>query len=525
MSTIVEAKGASKFTLNRQTIGALYLMASEGIDDQKPLIGAAAGILQRLAQVEAWKANNHAKGSEYIVSLLMGSSLLDSFVMVPAKIILEDINQAAQDADPQEKKSWIEAGKMIEEMINKGNEFLIIDGQNRLLEAILPFINNEFPISENDQLVFDITDEDGNKTEFNAKGKFFKDFPESVQAHFEGLKVPINLALQGTLQSFCKTLIWKNENVSWDDWQKLITRSWFTSFLKQVRKVADKDTMDPKILKVFNKLGSEKYRHEVNGWDFLAAELLHLIDNGTLAQSMKDFDPYFLGKESISDSQVQKLNKYLREFSAAWGNKAGTITNTEIKNYVLIRILLDRPRLLDNVQANMGIPRWNIIKPIELAKKCKFVFDLLSSSPEKLGQKPNRISTKIKGEIVVNSKNPGSFTDINSKNNTNSIVARVEMFFEVLAGRIKETEHVFKYLLDKNIVCESDTNPMINQAEIYHDNPFSADGDEISLMDYDNTALFDRGHKIPKSKGGSNTDLVLQKVGQNRKLKDSPIPA
>ena len=46
----------------------------------------------------------------------------------------------------------------------------------------------------------------------------------------------------------------------------------------------------------------------------------------------------------------------------------------------------------------------------------------------------------------------------------------------------------------------------------------------MNTADHDNTNLFDIGHVNPKSKGGSNEDVVLQKKSPNRKLQDNPIP-
>ena len=61
-------------------------------------------------------------------------------------------------------------------------------------------------------------------------------------------------------------------------------------------------------------------------------------------------------------------------------------------------------------------------------------------------------------------------------------------------------------------------------AKIHADHPYTPDGDYIDIMNYDDSELFDIGHVNPKSKGGSNEDVVLQKKSPNRKLQDNPIP-
>jgi len=79
-------------------------------------------------------------------------------------------------------------------------------------------------------------------------------------------------------------------------------------------------------------------------------------------------------------------------------------------------------------------------------------------------------------------------------------------------------------LIKENIVTEMAKDITPSMAEIYENNPFTADGEKINVVDHDNTNLFDIGHVNPKSKGGSNEDVVLQKKSPNRKLQDNPIP-
>ena len=62
-------------------------------------------------------------------------------------------------------------------------------------------------------------------------------------------------------------------------------------------------------------------------------------------------------------------------------------------------------------------------------------------------------------------------------------------------------------------------------SSIHEQNPYTADGDLIDVVDYDDTTLFDIGHVNPESKGGSNLEVVLQKKTPNRKLQDNPIPS
>lgn len=523
-ATVTTRTPSSSFRLNRYTIRSLYSASKEGVNEKNSIIGTAAGLLQRLAQEEAWRSKNSIKASEYIVSIFSGSNLLETFVLVPGQLILDSINKRIQQTSDQEKQAWTEAGKMISDMMDRGTQLFIIDGQNRLFLAISRFLSNEFPISNDHNLILDVVKEDGSTYEFNAKGKYFKEFPVEVQDHFYNIEVPVNTASSGTLESFCSTLIWKNESIAWDDWQKTITQQWFTPFLKQIRQVSDKDHMEPHTLKCFNKLGTARYRYEVNGWDYLVAELLYLMATGRLVQSDKDLDQFFAGRQIVPKSVVSRLKSYLKDFSIAWDNKPSNITNTEIKNYVLIRNLVDRPNC-SSIYNNVEIPSWTINDKISFSKECKVMLEILANNPEEYGQPPNRIQTSTAVGKTVTSKNPGSFIDLNGKNTDDSLVGRATMFFSILSGRESEkSKKTFERMMDTNVLSVKDTNAMSPLASIWSSVPFTADGEEISVIDYDDTKKFDRGHITPQSLGGSNTDLVLQKKSQNRKLKDLPIP-
>ena len=56
---------------------------------------------------------------------------------------------------------------------------------------------------------------------------------------------------------------------------------------------------------------------------------------------------------------------------------------------------------------------------------------------------------------------------------------------------------------------------MPDMEQLYMDEPYDNKGVRIPISTL-KSANWDRGHKSPKSKGGSNTDLVLQKGRENK---------
>ena len=55
--------------------------------------------------------------------------------------------------------------------------------------------------------------------------------------------------------------------------------------------------------------------------------------------------------------------------------------------------------------------------------------------------------------------------------------------------------------------------------ELYLDNPNDSNGNAIPVSTL-KSSNFDRGHKVAKSKGGSNIDLVIQDIRENRQTQE-----
>ena len=47
-----------------------------------------------------------------------------------------------------------------------------------------------------------------------------------IQNWIKEIKIPVVVGTRGDLERFCDALIWKNEGIAWDDWQKMVTKNW-----------------------------------------------------------------------------------------------------------------------------------------------------------------------------------------------------------------------------------------------------------------------------------------------------------
>lgn len=525
MTKNIFVRDASEFKLSTTSLWNLYNAGSLGVESKGSIIDRATGFLQRLAQTSAWTSNDNEKCKEYINSLIKGNSLLDCFVVVPAPLLQETVKMRIISSSSEIKEAWQEVEKYLDNRVRKGTKQFIIDGQNRLFEALVPFFNNEISLSSEHSLTICV---DG--VDHDCRGRKFKELNSDIQEYIKSIRVPYVTGTRGELEQFCDTLIWKNEGVAWDDWQKMVTKNWFTKYLRQIREISDRDTTDPRISNLLGKIAGKDYVYERNGWDRIVSELLMWMVRGVQSSSIEESKAFFNGNYKVSQTQVDCLKRYLKEFSDAYSlivkngadsNSRG-ITNTELRNYVYMRYALDYPKN-ENFKG-LSVPNWRIQQPPKFAATYKQVNKLLMEDPKgNYGELPNHIEAKVGGRNLKG-KNPGSYAHSNSFTEKGYINTRLEILFSVLAGRKPESKSVFNELVNKNIISAEFDDNVPSMAKIHADNPYTADGDYIDIMNYDDSELFDIGHVNPKSKGGSNEDVVLQKKSPNRKLQDNPIP-
>jgi len=532
MAKTIYVRDSSEFILNTTTLGSIYQGGSVGVDSKAAKIDCATGFLQRLAQKTEWQLSDYAKCKEYLVSMIKGSNLLDSFVTVPASLLLSTVEDRIISTIGEVNEAWVEVGKFLKERVERGVQHFIIDGQNRLFESIIPFFDNKISLSVEQSLLFVIVDDETAAVEeFDAKGRFYRDLPTEVQNWIKKIKIPVVVGTRGDLKGFCDTLIWKNEGIAWDQWQKMVTRNWFTKYLRQIRKLSDKDTANPIITNLLSKIAGKAYVYDRNGWDRLISELLMWMVRGTEVTKLDEVKLFFDGSYTVSQQHLDNLEKYLKEFGGAysdvWKNGATEsskgITNTELRNYVYMRYALDNPK--SDSFKGLSVPNWKISKGVAFASTYKKYNGLLMKNPETFGELPSRTySTNKVGGKQLSAKTPGAYVTLCGQYDKQHIQGRLEILFSVLAGRKPETTHIFDELIKENVVTVVATDRTPSMAEIHENNPFTADGEKINVVDHDNTNLFDIGHVNPKSKGGSNKGVVLQKKSPNRKLQDNPIP-
>ena len=94
---IVES--STKFDIELMKLWDLYTLGSPGVVGESAEINSAQGFLQRLAQKMQWTKRDRARAKTYMRSLITGANVLDSFVIVPIKLIVNSVERNILDSD------------------------------------------------------------------------------------------------------------------------------------------------------------------------------------------------------------------------------------------------------------------------------------------------------------------------------------------------------------------------------------------------------------------------------------------
>ena len=516
MTIIIRVEGATKWNTSKTIpLNTLYLMGSKGADNVNSEIGMCGKFLQRKLQTLLWQLDGAQRAKEYIRSLIMGNSDTDYFLLVPLPLILESLLKKIKEASSEmEKSNYKTIVELVKADMESGTQYYITDGQNRLFEALLPFFNNELALSTKPDFPCTITKENdsGADQRIHLQGKSWEDLKgeSEILDYIKNIHVPLAIAEGGDIESFLATLIAKNAGVSWNDWQKVRTTNTFTDFNKQILTIVDDGLIEDKI---FKNLGGE-YLLDNDGYEKFAAELLIWMSQG-IQPDKNDLllhKKYFIGELKVTTQMVSDLKTFLREL--AKGVKFSKKSNaTLIRNWVMWRYAIAYPHKFKN----LNIPLWNIQKKVEFAANFVIAHQYLynEEGAKTYYKKPDG----SKGTF----KTPQMFPWACSEYRKDLLDSRLLLLSEYYNDpkeyknpMYNRIEGMGADLIKRGVVTVRDDSSMLTKEELYYTNPHDNTGSRLDAVEIVAKRTFERGHVIPKSKSGSNTDLVFQNKKSNR---------
>ena len=486
-------------TDQRMTAWDIYLAVMCGVDDISPLFGTRSGVLQRINQEEEWSKNNWARAKEYLFSMLVGSAVLDSITLVPVELAYKSLLKKAHENVEEAKQSILDQSlELFKKDLESGIAYYIIDGQNRSINAIAKFFNNEFPLGLK---TLSGRNSDGENVTFH--GKKYDDLDDEQQEFVRNIELPLIIAESGQIDDFMDALIAKNEGLPWLAWMKMCTKKSWMPYRDMLWKI----TTNKVVRQTLNKIQGSVYTFDKNGHDLFVSEMLIWMNTKKQPNKESMHEDFFEGRKEISQTKCDKLKAYIVDFGKGY-QKIKTFTNVELRNYIMLRYALDYPLEFDKID----VPRWEIKQKVEFTNQYRVVNKALLNEK---GAKKHHTSPNGKKTLV---KVPGYYPFACSLPEPERLDERIRFLLKAFSGRLTE-------LQKQNVILVTAEEEEITLEEIYANNPIEvSSGRTLRATEVTHETL-DIGHLRARNNGGNNSieNKVMQDLSHNRIMQDTDI--
>jgi hypothetical protein len=179
--------------------------------------------LQRLRQTKVWKKKGGAKAKSYMYSFFNGNSLLTPFYIVKIEVLYDFIEKEwIREQNESVKKIYSEIKQDLSVKMSAGTKYILLDGQNRLYEAIKPFFDGTLPSNNYDRAF--ILNVDGKEVSLNNFKYTDIDLSQDIKDAFYNTQIVVAEGTDGDIQSYVNSIIDLNDGVSWTKFETSIIR-------------------------------------------------------------------------------------------------------------------------------------------------------------------------------------------------------------------------------------------------------------------------------------------------------------
>jgi len=199
------------------TVGDLVTQARDG------KIAVMPEWLQRLMQSKAWRAKKGEKAKSYLYSFFNGNSLITPFYLVKIEILSNFIQQEREwEKNKVVKEIYNDIMKDLEAKVSSGVKYILLDGQNRLYEALIPFFDGK--LLSNDYVQPFVLDVDGKEVLLNNFRYTDIDLDPRVKDAFFNTQIVVAEGTAGNIHAYVNSVIAMNNGVSWTKFESAIIR-------------------------------------------------------------------------------------------------------------------------------------------------------------------------------------------------------------------------------------------------------------------------------------------------------------
>ena len=466
--------------------------------------------LQRVMLDMLWGAKNHQKAKSYIRSIWRGLGCLTPMTIIPIKLVLDNVEEKIKETKQMEILKQLKRLKTAILKAQKHNVlFINIDGQSRSNCAIVPYIEGEFNLSDDDfDEPIDAYDTDSKQFTDTSIHKFTL-LQKFQRAAFLCEKVAINIINKGTLKQVSDALIAINSNEKWKEWQQIFNNVEPTLLKYAINEVMVRDDIKDFLTKRLDQ--SRKYKIEFSGWEHFVAENLSWL------RHLQTVDMRLLGDISKGNSESPErfeidfvksmIDNWIIEYKNPYA-----VNPIVLSSYIAFRDLLKNH---NNKQKAFYMIFGNI-PPTDILSEGKFLtwyLDTITKFESKV--------KKVNGKDVLNDEHWAK-DDKSGKHSSAPegwpAHCAGSMNLVSVTGRMKWLLNYFKSdyqaLINKGTI--SDQVGMHSMQTIIVSSDFKdTDGDKI---DQTRDEPREKGHEQSKANEGSNklSNVTPQKKKSNR---------
>jgi 5-methylcytosine-specific restriction endonuclease McrA len=471
--------------------------------------------LQRLSQQRAWTSKQFKKAIEYIEHLIHGSANVQAFLLADISSLISTAEKQAKLEEGPKSEIFLEILKDLKLQEEKGVEYIILDGQNRLQYGIKPFFKN----------IMKLNIKTSNKVFSNV---YFKDLDSDIQNEIKNTEIFVCTVKSEDISHILSTLQAINQGEAWTQHERRSVM--FTPVAFEMNKLSNnyliletcKKLSEAKV--IFN---NKEYALEKRGDTLLFAQFLHFLQKGNFGND-DSYDTLYNTIDASLDKNIQMLKYILQYICQTYTDNPSLVSETRSKTY-FINMFIILNMLVNKNARNRGLLQYtfNIKEPGKidqiLSAKAFFsgVFDIINVLRADISQ--FEFERDSLGNIVIDPKT--------KKPKVNRALAKVGYWVYHNKGSaqidLEARERIIAPKLNELI------SNLMNQGLIHKEDPRKIDTltTDILFATTKNDILSRYGeriksigklevdHIVPVSKGGDNSleNLVITSKENNRR--------
>ena len=283
--------------------------------------------LQREEQVKKWNSKDKKAAKSYLQGVFQTLGVTEEFLICDIDFLIRDI-EAQKLSQPKLKKLWDKMLKWLVSHRELGVEFVILDGQNRINHALVPFRYNNLAIS----LAYN---------GYVHENVTYSSLDDYTRQQINERQFRVSVISGGDVTKVVDKLININDGEPWGDHERRDVL--WTSVSFDIKSIASYPNTVKLHTNTLKNIWTGNYALHKKGVTLFIAEMLHYIRNdGNLGSPSSLTKMYNAVDESI-ESQLELLNNLFKMVAnnfpkAQTGKNFSKETYRDIYIYLLMLI-------------------------------------------------------------------------------------------------------------------------------------------------------------------------------------------